>query len=159
MPGSVAVVVLGLRPAVPWGLGDFGGGLISRRAPVAGVLLFSQVAGATLSLVAALALGESVPGAGDIGWALASSFFGAIGLACLYTGVARGRMGVVAPVTGVLVAAIPAIVGIVLEGGLPPAVILGIALAISSVVVVSRVGGTADGRPSGLRWGVAAGLT
>src|SRR3954468_14389442 len=100
MSGSVAVVVLGLLSAVSWGLGDFGGGLTSRRAPVAGVLLFSQVAGAALSLVAALGLREPAPGAADIGWALASSLFGAIGLACLYTGLARGRMGVVAPVTG-----------------------------------------------------------
>jgi drug/metabolite transporter (DMT)-like permease len=159
MSGSLAVVVLGLLSAVSWGVGDFGGGLTSRRAPVAGVLLFSQLAGGALSLAAAVGTGEPVPRAADVGWALASSLFGAIGLACLYTGLARGRMGVVAPVTGVLVAAIPALFGIFFEGGLPPAVIAGIALAISSVVVVSRVGDAEDGRPSGLRWGVAAGLT
>ena len=153
------VVVLGILSAISWGLGDFGGGLTSRRAPVAGVLLFSQAAGAVLSLALARWLGEGLPSSADIGWALASSAFGAVGLACLYIGLARGRMGVVAPVTGVLVAAIPALAGILLQGVPSAAVLGGIALAISSVVVVSRVGDAADGRPSGWRWGVAAGLT
>ena len=158
MPDSVAVVVLGLLSAISWGFGDFGGGLTSRHAPVAGVLIGSQLAGAVASVALAVALGEGMPGSADIGWALASSVFGSIGLACLYIGLARGRMGVVAPVTGVLVAAIPAVAGVLLEGALPAAVLVGIALAISSVLVVSRVGDGNDGRPSGLRWGIGAGF-
>lgn len=158
MSDSAAVVVLGLLSAISWGFGDFGGGLTSRHAPVAGVLIGSQLAGGVASLALAVALGEGMPGSADIGWGLASSVFGAIGLACLYIGLARGRMGVVAPVTGVLVAAIPAVAGVLLEGALPAAVLVGIALAISSVLVVSRVGEGNDGRPSGLRWGIGAGL-
>lgn len=154
----VAVISLGLLSALSWGMGDFGGGLVSRRTPVAGVLLLSQLFGAALSLGVAAGLRESAPPAADIGWALASSLGGALGLSCLYIGLARGRMGVVAPVTGVLVAAIPAVAGVALQGVPPLAVLGGIALAIASVVVVSRVGDAGDGRPSGLRWGVAAGL-
>ena len=155
----MSVVLLGLLSAIAWGLGDFGGGLTSRRVPVAGVLLFSQLAGAVLSVAVAGWLGEAMPGTTDIGWALVSSAFGAAGLACLYVGLARGRMGVVAPITGVLVAAIPAVAGIAFQGVPSATVLLGIGLAIASVVVVSRVGDGADGRPSGWRWGVAAGLT
>jgi len=155
----MSVVLLGLLSAISWGLGDFGGGLTSRRVPVAGVLLFSQLAGAALSFGLARWLGEAWPAAADVGWALLSSAFGALGLACLYVGLARGRMGVVAPITGVLVAAIPAAAGIAFQGVPSAMVLLGIGLAIASVVVVSRVGEGADGRPSGWRWGVAAGLT
>ena len=158
MPDSAAVVVLGLLSALSWGFGDFGGGLTSRHAPVAGVLIGSQLAGSVASLAIAAALGEGMPAGADVVWAVASSVFGSIGLACLYIGLARGRMGVVAPVTGVLVAAIPAVAGLLLEGALPGAVLIGIALAISSVLVVSRVGDGTDGRPSGLRWGMGAGL-
>jgi drug/metabolite transporter (DMT)-like permease len=154
-----AVIVLGLLSAVSWGLADFGGGIASRRAPVAAVLITTQLLGAVLSLAIALTLGEDWPSGADVGWSLASSVFGGVGLACLYIGLARGRMGVVAPVTGVLVATIPAIAGIALDGVPPAGVMLGIALAISSVLVVSRVGGGDDGRPSGLAWGLAAGLT
>ena len=153
------VIVLGVLSALSWGVGDFGGGLTSRRAPVAGVLLASQVAGAAMSLAIAVLLRESAPAAADIDWALASSLFGALGLSCLYIGLARGRMGVVAPVTGVLVSAIPAVAGILVQGLPRAAVLVGIVVAISSVLVVSRVGDAADGRPSGLKWGVAAGLT
>jgi uncharacterized membrane protein len=123
------------------------------------VLITTQLAGAAMSLAIALALGEGWPSGADVGWSLASSVFGGVGLACLYIGLARGRMGVVAPVTGVLVATIPAIAGIALDGLPPTGVVVGIALAISSVLVVSRVGGGDDGRPSGLAWGLAAGLT
>ena len=153
------VIVLGVLSALSWGVGDFGGGLTSRRAPVAGVLLLSQVAGAAMSLAIAVLLQEPAPASADVGWALASSLFGALGLSCLYIGLARGRMGVVAPVTGVLVSAIPAVAGILVEGVPRAAVLVGIVVAISSVLVVSRVGDAADGRPSGLKWGVAAGLT
>jgi drug/metabolite transporter (DMT)-like permease len=155
----MSVVVLGILSAISWGLGDFGGGLTSRRAPVAGVLLFSQLGGAALSFAAARLLGEGVPGAADLAWALVSSLFGSVGLACLYIGLARGRMGVVAPVTGVLVAAIPAVAGIAFQSLPSTGVLVGIGLAIASVVVVSRVGDSADGRPSGWEWGLAAGLT
>src|SRR5690242_7833281 len=122
----MSVIVLGLLSAISWGLGDFGGGLTSRRTAVAGVLVFSQLGGAILAMAAAVAFGERFPSAADIGWALASSVFGGIGLACLYVGLARGRMGVVAPVTGVLVAAIPALAGILIQGVPSDGVLIGI---------------------------------
>ena len=53
-------------------------------------------------------------------------------------------MGIVAPVTGVIAALIPVAAGIVLEGVPPPLVLVGIALAIVAVVLVSRV--SDDGR-------------
>ena len=52
-------VVLGLLSAIVWGSGDFGGGLLSRRTPVFGVVLVSQVVGMTIALVIALAIGET----------------------------------------------------------------------------------------------------
>jgi drug/metabolite transporter (DMT)-like permease len=152
------VIVLGLLSALSWGSGDFAGGLVSRRAPVAGVLLGSQVAGGVVAVLVAVGLGEHVPSLVDAGWALLSSVIGGIGIASLYIGLSRGRMGVVAPVAGVLVAAIPAIAGIALQGQLPTQVLVGIGLAMASVVVVSRVGAADEGRASGAAWGVAAGL-
>lgn len=154
----MTVVVLGLLSALSWGSGDFAGGLVSRRAPVAGVLLGSQLAGGAVAVLVAVTIGEGLPSAPDAAWALVSSVIGGIGIASLYIGLSRGRMGVVAPLAGVLVAAIPAIVGIALQGQLPTPVLAGIGLAMASVVVVSRVGSAGDGRPTGAIWGLAAGV-
>jgi len=152
------VVVLGLLSAITWGLGDFSAGVVGRRAAVAGVLLGSQLAGAAIALLFALALGEAAPTSADVGWALASSLVGGTGIACLYVGLSRGRMGVVAPLAGVLAAATPAVAGILLQGVPPAPVLVGIGLAVASVLVVSRVGAAEDGRPSGAAWGIGAGL-
>ena len=152
------VVVLSLLSALSWGSGDFAGGLVSRRTPVAGVLLGSQLAGGVVAVALAVVLAEPLPRAPDVAWALISSCAGGIGIASLYTGLSRGRMGVVAPMAGVLVAAIPAVVGIAIQGQLPTPVLAGIGLAMVSVLVVSRVGAADDGRPSGIGWGLVAGL-
>jgi drug/metabolite transporter (DMT)-like permease len=66
-------------------------------------------------------------------------------------------MGVVAPVTGLIAASLPVVVGIVAEGLPRPPVVVGIGAALVAVVLVSR---TADpeGRPSGIRYGILGGL-
>ena len=76
---------------------------------------------------------------------------GGVGITALYRGLAVGRMGVVAPVTGVLAALIPVVAGIVLEGVPSSLAMVGIVLAIVAVVLVSRVSDASSG-PSGLRF-------
>jgi drug/metabolite transporter (DMT)-like permease len=155
-PGS-ATILLGLASALFWGAGDFGGGLASRRAALYGVVLGSQVVGALIAASLFVVRGEPLPGAPDVLWSVASGVLGAIGVTMLYLALARGRMGVVAPVTGVLAAAIPVTVGIVTEGLPSPIVIGGIALAALGVVLVSRVPGEGGG-PSGLGLALVAGI-
>jgi drug/metabolite transporter (DMT)-like permease len=91
-----------------------------------------------------------------IGIAIAAGAAVSVGILCLYHGLAVGRMGVVAPVTGLLAAVIPVVFGI-LRDGLPPATVLaGIVIALAAVVLVSRVEGAAGSR-SGLELALAAG--
>jgi drug/metabolite transporter (DMT)-like permease len=148
--------VLGLTAAVAWGAGDFGGGLASRRAPVYGVVLVSQATGMLLSGAGAIALGETVPGPADILVCFVAGVLGAFGITMLYQGLAIGRMGIVAPVTGVLAAVIPVIAGFLTEGIPHPIVVIGIVIAVVAVVLVSRVAGETGGR-SGLREALIAG--
>ena len=149
--------MLGLAAAAAWGAGDFGGGLTSRRAPVFGVVLLSQVVGMAIALGLALSRGESVPRGTDLLLCLVAGAFGGIGITALYRGLAVGRMGIVAPVTGVLAAVIPVVGGIVLEGWPAPMVLVGIGLAIVSVVLVSRVADEGGGR-AGLTEALIAGV-
>lgn len=154
-------MALGLAAAAAWGAGDFGGGLATRRVPVYGVVLASQITGMVLALVLALALGESFPGGSDLLVCAVAGALGATGITMLYRGLAIGRMGIVAPITGVLAAIIPVIAGFLIEGIPQPLVLLGIVVAVVAVVLVSRVADETGGRAGlteALIGGVAIGL-
>ncbi len=131
--------------------------MLVRRTPVLGVVLVSQLVGSVIALVLGLVRGETMPPPADIPWSLAGGLCGAIGIVALYRGLAVGRMGVVAPVTGVIAAAIPVVFGILVEGLATALVAIGIGLALMAVVLVSRVD---DGRtgPSGLGLALVAGI-
>jgi drug/metabolite transporter (DMT)-like permease len=151
-------VIFGLTAAVTWGTGDFGGGLLSRRTPLFGVVLASQLVGMAVAFALALVRGEGMPSTADVGWSVFSGLAGGIGISALYQGLAVGRMGIVAPITGVMAALIPVGVGIAFEGVPPPLVLLGIGLALVAVVLVSRVSDEGDG-PSGIGLALVAGTT
>jgi drug/metabolite transporter (DMT)-like permease len=140
-----------------WGTGDFGGGWVSRRTAVFGVVLIAQLAGLVVALGFAIVRQEAFPGPVDVGWSVLAGIVGGVGITALYRALAVGRMGIVAPVTGVLAAVIPVAAGVVLEGVPPPLVLIGIAIAIASVVLVSRVSDE-DGGRSGLREALFAGV-
>jgi len=118
----------------------------------------TQVVGMVAAVGIAAGRGEPVPQGADLGWAAATGVAGVIGMTSLYRGLAVGRMGVVAPTTGVLAAVIPVVVGFATEGIPPPAVLVGIATALAAVVIITRVPGHDDGRPSGVRWALTAGI-
>ncbi len=148
----------GLASALAWGAGDYGGGLLSRRASGLGIVLVSQVVGMVISAVIAVLRTEPWPGAPDVGWSVVSGVAGVVGISCLYRGLAVGRMGTVAPVTAVLAAALPVLAGVLLEGLPSPIVLLGIGLAIVAVLLVSRVSaGEGRGR-EGLGLALTAGV-
>jgi len=144
--------------AVAWGTGDFGGGLLSRRAPLFGVVAATQVIGLLAAVVLAVARGEPMVAGTDLVWAFFGGLTGVVGISSLYRGLAVGRMGVVAPTTGVLAAVVPVAFGFAVEGVPRVEVVAGIAVALLAVVLVTRAPGHGDGRPSGIRWALLAGL-
>jgi len=158
IPPAVAVIALGLLASIGWGLADFGGGLTSRRAPVLGVLLGSQIASIAVGLPILAAVSEPAMRPIDLAVSIAGGVLAAVGLSLLYRGLSVGRMGVVAPVAAVITATEPVVYGFATQGVPSALVIMGIVAAIVSVVLVSRAPGAADGRPSGLWYGVAAGI-
>lgn len=121
------------------------------------IVLVSQVVGAAIAFAATLLLGETLPAPVELGWSVVGGIGGGLGIVLLYHALAHGRMGVVAPVTGVISASMPVLFGIATEG-LPGAlVVAGIGLAIVAVVLVSRVDDASD-RPSGAGMAVVAGV-
>ncbi len=150
------VVVLGLASAAAWGSADFSGGLAGRRASLFGVILFSQLLGLPFALGIAIVRAEPFPVPADLVLAVVGGLLGGIGIAALYGGLARGRMGVVAPISGVLSAVVPVTAGILLQGLPGPAALLGIALALVAVVLVSAAPGGSSGVPQDRIAGIPA---
>ncbi len=158
LPPTLLVVVLGIVSSLGWGIADFGGGVTSRKAPVVGVLLTSQAASLLVAVPLFVVAGEATMTPLEYGLAAIAGVLGATGLGMLYRGLSVGRMGVVAPVAAVITAALPVTYGFVTEGIPSELAIVGIVAAVVSVLLVSRVPDEGDGRPSGLRYGIATGF-
>ena len=158
LPSTLIVVGLGMVASLGWGIGDFGGGLASRFAPVLGVLFTSQAASLIVGVPLLLLASEPAMRPLDFVLAAVGGLFGATGLALLYRGLSVARMGVVAPIAAVITAALPVAFGFATEGIPSPVSIVGILCAAASVVLVSRSADANDERPSGVRYGVVTGL-
>lgn len=137
-------VFLSVLTAALFGAGDFLGGLAGRRIRVIQVLAASHLVGLVGITFAALVLADDFI-AVDLVWGAAAGVAGFVGLGLLYRGLARGPMGVVAPLTAITSAAVPAAWGVVIGGDvLSGGGWAGVAIALASIVLVS-------GEPAGAR--------
>lgn len=129
--------LLALTAAAAYGAGDFLGGLASRREPTTAVVLWSHVVGLMFMLVTAPLIGGELT-AEALAVGAASGLVGAIAVTLFYRALATGAMSVVAPVAGLLSAAVPVIAGV--GGGERPGAIalIGIGLALPAIMLVSR---------------------
>jgi drug/metabolite transporter (DMT)-like permease len=149
-------VLLALLAAVSYGLADFVGGVLSKRTSPWAVALTALLGGATLTFVLTLVV-PGDPTRADILWSVLAGLGNGFGTAFLYRGLSSGRMGVVAPVSGVGAALVPVAVG-VLTGERPPLLVwVGILLALPGIWLVSREP-SSGGLGPGLVDGVLAGL-
>ena len=139
-------IALGLGVAVTYGTGDFFGGVASSRARVASVIVLAHLAGALGLLVVVPFAGGRVSVAALADGA-AGGLIGLCGLLLFYRGLAGGRMAVVAPVSAVVAAMVPVLVGVLRGERLGALAVLGIVAALVGVVLVSTGEGTASGRP------------
>lgn len=151
--------LLALLSAVVYGVGDFCGGIASRRSPAIAIVLWSHVVGLALVLLS-LPLVDGELRSRDLAIGALSGLAGAAGVGFLYQALAIGPMGIVAPITALLAAAVPVVVGVA-EGERPAAsVVLGMALAIAALVLVSADGGGSlrPSDPRAVLLALAAGL-
>jgi drug/metabolite transporter (DMT)-like permease len=130
------IIAFALASALVFGAGDFCGGAASRRGGSMEVLLLSLPAGLGLLLAVAAAFGGPWH-AGALGWGAASGLAGGAGLLVFYRALAKGPMSVVAPVSGLMAALVPAVVGVARGDRLSPAVIAGVLLCLVAICLVS----------------------
>ena len=147
-------VVLGLLVAAFYGSGDFFGGLASKRTPTTAVVIGSittSIVGLTTIALVSTAVGTLPDVVGrNVVLGAGAGVVGPMALGLLYRSLSRGPMSVVAPITAVVAATVPFIWGL-LQGERPAAVALvGIAVALVAVVLISSspVGEPANAEPS-----------
>ena len=127
---------LALVASALWGGADFLGGSVSRRLRPVQVLAVSQALAAVVLVVfvAATGTGDALAGAGSwVGWSVAAGLTWAGAMAALYTALASGTMGVVAPIAscGMVLPVVLALVG----GERPGLVqLVGVGVAVLGVV-------------------------
>lgn len=147
------MIPFALGSAVSYGFADFAGGLAARRASVLRVTAFAQAAGLVALVPGLWLVGGHLSGSAAVSGVLAG-LCGVSGLLLYFRGLAVGPMGTVAPLSAVVAAGLPLVVGIT-QGERPgPLTLGGMALALVAIVL-STMGSRRE--PAALR-GVLLGL-
>jgi drug/metabolite transporter (DMT)-like permease len=133
----VITVVLGLAAALLYGVGDFAGGIASRRHTAVTVLLLSYPVGAVLMAVMLPFFGGH-PDTRSVVYGIAGGAAGLLGVVLMYSLMTVAPINVISPVTAVLAAIVPVVVGVGIGERPPVTAWFGIALGLGAVVLVSR---------------------
>ena len=134
--------LIALTAAASWGGGDFSGGMGVKASGghVAGAIRFVMLAygmSLVVLLVMLWAQHAGLPHGEAVGWAVVGGVTGALGLVAFYIALSRGGMGALAAVSGLLAAAIPAMVSSVMEGAPGAIRLAGFALAGGAIWLIA----------------------
>ncbi|MDH3499164.1 MAG: DMT family transporter [Acidimicrobiia bacterium] len=145
-----------IAAALLWGGGSYVGGRATRTTPASVVVLWGLVAALVVAVPLALLDGSS--GIASIPWGVIAGLFGAAGAVALYHGLANATAAVVAPLAGVVGAALPTVAGVLLGERPKPAAWAGVALALPAIWLLAadrlRLGpGASFGAIAGLSFG------
>ncbi len=115
--------LLALASAIVWGGGDFSGGAAVKAAggsvrSAFRVVLLSHSVSLSILLLLSLVWGGSWPVGSNLVWGLVAGLLAALSLIAFYLALSGGAMGAAAALSGLLAAAIPAVVSSFSEG--PP---------------------------------------
>jgi len=131
----MAILLSGVAAFV-WGIADFLGGFATRKSPVIVVTFIATLGGLAIGLVASPLI--SGPVLVDFAWGAAAGVGGAIGLGLLYFGLGTGPVGVVAPISSVVGAVVPFVVGVALFDERPAfRALTGSALAFIAILMIT----------------------
>lgn len=151
-------VVLALLSALCYGSSDFAAGVGGRRSDPTAVTVIAQPFGLLAAAVAVSVLSGRSPAPHALWWGALSGVGSGVGTVSLYRGLAVARMSVVAPLSAVLSAALPAVAGLLLGNRLAALAWAGIVIAMPAVTLVSLQPGEGHGsRRAGIVSGLIAG--
>ncbi|MGH9271953.1 MAG: EamA family transporter, partial [Ilumatobacteraceae bacterium] len=140
------VIVLALVSALAYGTGDYCGGRATRSVQLLVVSIVTQTTSTALALALVAIDASAFPSGATVAWSIAAGLMSLTGFLTFYEALARGSMTVVAPLTAVVSAIVPVIVGMA-SGERPSALaIVGVLIALGAVALVSGIGGRAERR-------------
>lgn len=161
LPLEFSAISIALAGAFAYGSGDFMGGRASTRLSPSGAVALAQVT----AMLVALHLHAGGSGAPVGVPVIVAGVFGgvcyAVGLTFLYRGIAFGRIGVVAPVCGVVGILVPLAGDVALSRHIGAMQLLGIAVCGLAIVLLAGTPERRDGRRSELssfRIGLISGM-
>jgi drug/metabolite transporter (DMT)-like permease len=128
--------ILALTSAVFYGLGDFLGGISTRRISVWAVTAWSQTLGLGVLAIGLIVVPAEAVTAADIMWGALAGAIGLAGLAALYSTLASGSMTIVAPIAGATTAVVPLIVDLSRGAELTTRHWAGIGLALGAILLI-----------------------
>jgi drug/metabolite transporter (DMT)-like permease len=148
---------LALLAAGVWGAADFSGGVATKRATPATVLMIAH--GLSLLILLLVQYGTHVasPTHHTIVYGLFAGLAGGIGLLALYQGLAMGSMGLVAALSGVMTATLPVVVSFFSESRPTALRLCGFLVAILAIWLIAYTPGSKV-HPMGLGMAVLSGL-
>lgn len=130
-------VLLGLLAALSYGAGDFAAGLGGRRTDSGAVTVVVQIFGLAAAGIAVLIFRGNGPSPTALVWGAVSGVGNGLGTLALYRGLAVGQMSVVAPLSAVVTAVLPVVIGLALGEHLSTLAGIGIGVVIPAIVLVS----------------------
>jgi drug/metabolite transporter (DMT)-like permease len=140
--------LLALASAFCYGIVDFAGGLLSRRAPFTSVTFLGQLGGLLFACAAALLVPADAVGPADLLWGALSGVGSGTAMHFLNRGLSRGAMSVIVPVSAVTGVALSVLCGVLALGDRPGALAwTGIAVTVPALWLVA--GGRAGGQEAG----------
>src|SRR5579871_613793 len=146
----------GTAAFLAWGTSDFLGGYASRRINAFLFTAIFNLGGMVLVGSAAVLSGAAFPSQRAALWLIAGGISGSAGVAVFFRALSTGRMGLIAPISAVLGAAILVVVAIFTEGFPGKLAMAGFTLAVIGLWLITRA---EDGHtPEGIGLAVAAGI-
>ena len=135
-------ILFGLTSAAIWGAGDFTGGMASRKTGAYRAVVYGEMIGLIFILVVALIVWQPIPALGIWALSMLAGAFGTMGILLLYYSMTKGLMSIAAPISALLAALLPVIIGIFTESLPTWLTFLGFAFALAAIWLISQ---TQDG--------------
>ncbi|MBN1454279.1 MAG: EamA family transporter [Anaerolineales bacterium] len=134
-------IIFSLGAALAWGAADFTGGLASRRTGAYRAALYGEFFGLVFIVAAAFVIRQPLPDWSVLVLAAAAGAIGTTGLLTLFRSVIHGKMSIAMPVSALLAAALPVLVGSLTEGFPGAITFLGFILALFAIWLISQEDG------------------